>query len=416
MKKVLQLSLIGFMLIGMQFNASSQTVDSIIMDQGYANDVYYSFYYGEVKTEPRSNWDIAFYTSIFSAGIITNDGSGVELYAYPNADTSGWNNIDTTGLSTWPKLYNSEEDWEEGAFNRNGFGQLDYGWGIYNFMTHDVVGDSLFIIKLTSGEFKKLWIERKNSQNNIYFFRYGNLDNSMEVAKEYDFIPYLSKNFIYYSFENDELIDREPASDSWDILWTKYIAAQPSGAVYPVTGILSNVSVANNRFDGVPLTYSDYEAKPMDTLKAGIGFNWKTLVMSPPFHYEVVDSLVFFVKDYYGDKYKLYFNSFEIGTGKTVFTKELVYSTSVADVIEEASNLSIAPNPVSNELRFTYAGNVENMEAFVYDLSGRVVHQKKFSSTSFGEYSIPVDQLQSGMYLLLINTEKGTETQKFSVN
>ncbi len=131
------------------------------MGAGYANDVYYSFQNGTVKTVDRTNWDIAFFTPVFSAGVMINDGKGIVLYTYPKADTSGWNSVDTSGLSTWPGMYNSLDDWENGAFDRNAKGHPDYGWGVYNGINHNVVGDSIFIMKLSESVYKKFWLMKK---------------------------------------------------------------------------------------------------------------------------------------------------------------------------------------------------------------------------------------------------------------
>ncbi len=53
--------------------------DSVFLGSGYVNDIYYSFENGEIHSVDRKNWDIGFYANILSAGIITNDGNGVEL-------------------------------------------------------------------------------------------------------------------------------------------------------------------------------------------------------------------------------------------------------------------------------------------------------------------------------------------------
>ena len=89
-------------------------------------------------------------------------------------------------------------------------------------ITHNIVGDSLYVIKTEDGSFKKLWIVDKMSADNIYNIRFADLDGSNQVDQSIDVKPFISKNFIYYSITNDELLDREP-SESWDILFTKYI-------------------------------------------------------------------------------------------------------------------------------------------------------------------------------------------------
>ena len=154
--------------------------DSVTMGQLYANEIYYSLKNGEVYSYARNSWDIAFRAKIMSSSIITNDGTSVVLWSYPKSDTSGWATVDTSGLNNWTKMFNDPTDWENGAFSRNAQGHPDYGWGKYNDQTHDIVGDSIFIIKLRDGSFRKLWITRKNSINNIYYFRFANLDGSAQ--------------------------------------------------------------------------------------------------------------------------------------------------------------------------------------------------------------------------------------------
>lgn len=412
MKKNLLSGLMGLLMFAFTGNSMAQLTDSISMGSGYANDVYYSFYYGEVKTEARDNWDIAFYSAQFSAGIITNGGSGVMLYTWPNGDTTNWNTVDTSGLSGWPVLYNSIEYWEDGAFNRSALGHPDYGWGIYNMVNHSLTGDSIYIIKTVNGEYKKLWIEKKISIDNKYIFRYADLDHSNEVQKEYVMNDYLDKNFAYYSFETEELIDREPPKDQWDIVMTKYIDPMLAGFSIP-TGFLSNVRVAANKFEGVPLSYDDYSAKAFDTVKAGIGYNWKEFDMGT-FTYTIVDSLVYFVQDYYGDVYKLYFESFEMGTGKTVFVKENLYSTDINEEAVNEKSVTISPNPVKDDLRFLInSEGADKMEVHVYDLTGKELIREVVSGE--GIHTIHAAQLTEGLYFLVITSENDRYTEKFIV-
>ena len=99
--------------------ASAQnTNDSVAMGPGYANEVYYSFTTGSVAEVPRSGWDIAFHTELWSATILINEGVGVQLWNYPKGDTNAWAIIDTTGLTTWKAYYNNHATWDDGAFTR----------------------------------------------------------------------------------------------------------------------------------------------------------------------------------------------------------------------------------------------------------------------------------------------------------
>jgi hypothetical protein len=162
------------------FNGKAQTIvrDTAFMSPNQTNDVYYSLVNGTTANVARDNWDIAFYTSVTSAGILINDGSGMVLYSYPKGDSSAWATVDTIGLYTWTKLYNTDTNWEAGAFNRNDQGHPDYGWGIYNTVSHNLTGDSIFIIKLIDGSFKKLRILKKESAANKYYLSWANLDGT----------------------------------------------------------------------------------------------------------------------------------------------------------------------------------------------------------------------------------------------
>ena len=61
-------------------------------------------------------------------------------------------------------LHNSDTSWNYGAFiSTQSNDMFDYGWGVYNIQTHNIVGDSLFIIKTINGNWKKLFIKRKTS-------------------------------------------------------------------------------------------------------------------------------------------------------------------------------------------------------------------------------------------------------------
>ena len=328
MKRIITITTLLIMVMGLY---AQPVQDQITMSPGYAYDVFYSMETGEVGQADRSNWDIAFYTAPFSAGIITNGPEGVDLYLYPNGDTTAWDNIDTTGLASWTPLYNDQNEWENGAFNRNALGHPDYGWGIYNQINHNVIGDSIYIIKLTDGSFKKLWINRKISVENRYLFEYANLDGSMTVSVDLQVNDYLTKNFVYYSMVTDEAQDREPSKDSWDIVFTQYMADQEVGGQYPVTGVLNNVNVAGNMFEGVGPDFDDWTTQPLDTSKVTVGYEWKSFDLGT-FSWTIVDSLAYFLQTLEGDVYKLVFTAFEgQATGVTEFEKMLVSGLGIGD-------------------------------------------------------------------------------------
>jgi hypothetical protein len=420
MKKLLQSLMLIAVSVVLSTNANGQAVaDSIEMGDGYANDVYYSFENGEVLSTPRVSWDIAFHTPIFSATILTNDGGGVELYTYPDADTSGWNNLDTNGMAGWKIIYNSDTVWEDGAFNRNTTGHPDYGWGRYNPINHDVVGDSIYVLKGIDGQYRKVWIERKNSIGNTYYLRYANLDGTNEQKDTLNINPYTSKNFVYYTFSDGELIDREPDTASWDILFTQYQAVYPTGDIVKVTGVLNNMKVYSNRFHPVGLDYIDWLAEPLDTARAPIGWDWKTFNFQT-FTYDAVDSLVYFVQTWDRSVYKLYFTAFYSGMagGKAVFMKELISPASIEEILPAEGIMTISPNPARDHFRIQFEEDIdERVSYLLVDLSGRqLLNGETYVSGRQLELSLPEGPVTSGMHILFVQIGNKAFTSKLIVN
>jgi hypothetical protein len=390
------------------------SLDSVVMGPNYANDIYYSFENGIVASVPRTNWDIGFHTTVWTATIITNGAAGVELYTYPKADTTGWNTVDTTGQSTWNILYDSEDTWEDGAFNRAATGHPDYGWGKYNPINHDVVGDSIYILKTLNGTFKKIWIIRKNSSNNTYYIRNANLDGSDDHVVELNINPYRNVNFVYYTFSPETLLEREPDTASWDVLFTKYIAIYPTGDPYPVMGVLDNFKVYSNKFYPVGPDFNDWTSTPLDSTKSPIGWEWKTYDGA----YTVADSTAFFVHSRNKDIYKLVFTKFEGGsTGKIVFDKMAVSPSGIPFTKPGKAEISVYPNPVRDHLHIDLGEEVHGKAMVsIFDMTGRQVFSSRLDVDGHTiSLAVPGSSFGRGLHLLKIETAKEIFTSKFLV-
>ncbi|MBZ0243866.1 MAG: T9SS type A sorting domain-containing protein, partial [Bacteroidales bacterium] len=401
MMKFNYLLLLSFVLTS-SFAFSNAEADSVSMGEGYANDVFYSLENGVVATAERANWDIGFYTTKWSAGIIINGGTGTKLVTYQNGDTTSWNAIDTTGMASWKQLNNSDTLWEEGAFNRNALGHPDYGWGVYNMVTHDVVGDSIYIITLANGAKKKLWIKRKNSTNNTYTFLFTDLFSNREHREVLDVTPYEDKMFVYYNLSTRTLIDREPVRNSWDLLFSRYTATvydtEGNPSPYIVVGVLSNEGVLANKHYPVGDNYRDWSSKLLEDVKTQIGHDWKYFDMDT-FGYGIEDSTVYFVQNLKGDVYKFvptYFSG--TSEGKTVFTKELISLVSVDERLTTDDDMSIIPNPATNQIRIAVnALSTSLAEVHIYDLTGKEVFNTK-KPIAEGQLELELDNFQSGLY------------------
>jgi len=408
MKKIIYSIIILLITEAVAFGQSTPTRDSLSMGDKYANDIFYSLENGEISVVPRQTWDIAFYTARFSAGIIINEGSGDLLFTYPNGDTADWANIDTAGLSTWPPMYNSNQIWEDGAFNANATGHPDYGWGIYNPVNHNLYGDSLFIIFIPDAGYKKLWIKEKKSVDNIYVFRFADLDGTNDHSVELDVNPYVMKRFIYYSISNNEVVDREPPAEDWDILFTKYIDSVPNNegsySPYLVTGATLNVDIKANNFYPVTEDFNDWLSKPMDSAKNTIGYDWKEFDMNS-FSWTVKDSNYYFIRNFKDDIYKLKFVEWSgSNTGNFVLDKWLVSLSSVNERHVLPLSLNLFPNPASGRFIVRSQENPEgDVILTIIDQTGRQVYRSQFTGKDLN-YGITLENLnlKHGFYILNI--------------
>jgi hypothetical protein len=384
------------------------------MGQYYANEIYYSMKNGEVSSYSRNSWDIAFRTKIMSSSIITNDGTGVVLWSYPKADTAGWATVDTGGLSTWTRMFNDPAVWENGAFSRNAQGHPDYGWGRYNDETHDVVGDSLFIIKLRDGSFRKLRIIRKNSVNNIYYFRTANLDGTGQQDLSINCNNYIAKDFVGFSLETNLAVDYQPVKADWDIVFTKYMSIQSGGQPYPVTGVLSNDGVKSKKFFPVSLDYVDYTHGDWDSTRSSVGWEWKYIDTNYVYH--IVDSTVYFVKSMGGDIYKLIFSKFAgSSTGVIVFETGKAAGLGITGKTI-SGELSIYPNPAVNQIHVSLTRVSSGSELLEFsDMTGKILERRSLEP-GFGQLSLDISGLASGIYFIRISFQEGSVSKKVMIS
>ena len=249
--------------------------------------------------------------------------------------------IDTAGYKTWKSLYNSLSTWEDGAFNMNQTGHPDYGWGLYNSITHGLAGDSVYLIKLQDGTFKQMFIDEKNSVANIYTFRYADISGENQVIENARCVDYQTKLFLYYSLQNKAFADREPEKSAWDMVLTKFT---DTAINYTVTGFLTNektsVAVYHAANSSVASAAGLQDTTEFKSDIGAIGNSWYRL---SGMSIVPVDTMVYFVKTSAGDIYKMqvnYFQSGASGKGLVGTTRKKLYpaeGTAVNDTLEMGS-------------------------------------------------------------------------------
>lgn len=373
---------------------------------GYANEVFYSLENGTVRSEPLADWDIGFQIAGYSSSIITNGGAGVELYAVPNRTADAWAGpVDTAGMDSWDLWYNSTDSWDLGAFNMNQDYQTgNFGWGEYNMNTHIVTGSTIYVIILPDGKAKKIMIDRLSA--GTYFFRYADLDGTNEVEASVSKSNFLGKNFGYYSIRDGKTVDREPASDAWDLVFGKYVTYLTPTIPYGVTGVRSNVNVTTARVKtGNPATVPVPGDVAFTPVINTIGYDWKSFTGTA---YKVSDSLAFFVKrNSDGAIYRIVFTEFGgNATGNFVFNQERIGASSVSDEKGNTTVAALYPSSTQRgaavEVVYSLERAVTGARALVHDVSGRVISTIDLDPTA-GMHSVAFTAPDAaGLYFVAI--------------
>ncbi|WP_343636469.1 T9SS type A sorting domain-containing protein [Fluviicola sp.] len=412
MKKGLLLSFLAFA----GFSNAQLVSDSVTMGAGYANNIWYSLQNDEQGTaQAANNWDLGFATTIspsnpLAASIIFNNKIGA-VYAVPGSNGTDLATADTTGMASWTPLYNSEETWSEGALNAASAGGTDYGWGNYDAVNHTgIVANRVFAIKYTNNSVK-LFTVSLSFMSSSYTVDYSNADHSGTGSATVGITAYATKNFVYLPL-GGAVVDREPASTTWDLLFTQYAAN--NGAPYPynmVTGILHNVGVevaevhpVNNPETDMSFGIATY-SEDINT----IGYDWKTYSGS----YTIEDSLVYFVKDVDGDYWRLIMTGFS-GTslGKFNFKKEKVSSLGITENKELISG--IFPNPAANQVT-VMVDSESDATVKVVSMTGQVVFENAATSNALQAMTISTVDFTNGVYLVQVSNGAATTTQRLVV-
>jgi len=420
MKKILFPAL--FVLSTLSTFAQSVITDSVSMGKDYMNQVWYSLSDDEQGTQARNNWDIAFRANRpDQPTIMVNHTGGSNItrnfWIYPKGARANWTSVDTTGLSTWPPLYNMETQWK-GAMGRyiDPTNKYDFGWGIKDAGTYYIVGDSIYIIRTQSGAYKKLLIDQL--AGSLYKFTYANIDGSDAASSSVNIASYASKNFIYFNLSTKTEADREPPAANWDMVFGQYATADfiATAPGFLVNGVLVNEGVSVAKAAVAPAaraTYKEFGAHVLNPEINGIGYNWKSST------HVLNDSFVYFIRRKSGEVWKLVFTGWTSGLidkATSTFTKQMLVTASVRPGQKNTATFSVVPNPASNGAEMVYnldppAGD----DAFisVSDLTGRTLRTIPLQSAAgFYRQSLPVEGLPAGTYLVRLTTADGSAVQQ----
>ncbi len=409
MKKLLPF--LTIILIGFASTIQAQTwqADSINMNPGVTSDVFYSLNNGSVKTESNSNWILALGTSQYTAAIWANHTAGVRVFR-TGKNVSQWSTI-TLADTALESLINPDTSWDTGALNAKAASAFDYGWGTYNTTTHNVYGDSIFIVA-QANNFYQFVVDSMDGTKNDYYVRIAPVGMAQFTAP-YTFAKapkYTNSNFMYITAGMQGLKDtvREPAKDTWDLLFTNYIgtvALQGGGTgKYPVKGVLANrgtktarIQVAN--VDTIATTYGSY---PLNMMLSNIGSDWKIFNGAG---YDYPQDLTYLVEAKDGSLWQMKFNGYSTASGKIKFDKrKLGAPLAINDVENNVASFGVYPNPIQDATIVSVDAKASaNAILSVIDLQGKVVISRNFSiNAGLNALQLSTSTLQTGNYLISI--------------
>jgi hypothetical protein len=385
----------------------AQTED-MVETAGGVNDVYYSFNSKTKTPVSRTTWDIGLTTNPQSASIIINENGGTELYLYGN-DTSKWSSLDTAGMK-WTNIYNSETTWASGAFANQGTTHPDYGWGMYNMTTHDIVGNRIFILKNTAGEYWKVMIPVMKAAGD-FSVRIAKLSGASETTYTFNKNDYKAKHFHMIPVSDVPMsITTNPNKEDWDILFTKYITyvnQGPNSRFQPVGGVKVNIGCEVAQRDGIATTSDDTASLAWNTDITEIGWDWKTFDFGSSSYFMEIDR-TYFIRTPKGAVWKLWFTDYTVGTANYSFNTKLLTAAAGTNELVKL-NTAVYPNPTNGVLTISNKENT-NLTLSLMNAQGMVV--VKDNVAAHANLNIATTDLAKGVYFLELNTANASQTQR----
>lgn len=185
----------------------SQAQENILqIDQGknYTQSVFLDLATKEVTTIDFTTWDIAFATGARDVSVLINEAvkggeAGRSLHLF-STSSNDFSETDMTQIKD--TLFNGDAALSDGAFNtvKDTANAFDFGWGLYNPSTHIVSGTQIFIIQLRNGDYKKIRIDKYDTQK--YTFIYADSLSKAQDAIGYEW-KYFDRNTFQYTILDD---------------------------------------------------------------------------------------------------------------------------------------------------------------------------------------------------------------------
>lgn len=425
---------------------AQEVSDSVSMLPRNVLDVYYNFETGSKDTVRTNNWHLAFgvrkaqppFKTMQAATIRINEGSGVEVFK-SSFTASEWNDFDSTNWKTWPTFFNSDSSWDVGAFNqlRNMANPFDYGWGQYDMGSRDVIGNKIWMLAITTSSnpsapktFKKLFIN-KVVYDTQWVFTISNLNGTDSNTVTINKSAFANKMHAYYNVFTNQVIDREPVMNTWDLLFTKYkteVTLFGQTLMYPVMGVLQNPMLQTAKLmeagaDSMRLGGAN-DSMYFKSKISNIGWDWKEITTTPG-AWPVKDSLAYFMKraNNNGNYARLVFTGYFADPTtqyiKFNLLKYLIIPIGNSEINTSFNQVQIFPNPTNGlaNINFELKNLSREVSLRIVDLNGREITSKTMNPSQLNNgFDLDLSGLNSGIYFVTLVADGSAYTAKLMIN
>lgn len=290
----------------------------IILGETYATQAFYNLATNSTISENIvSAWDLAFECNDSAWHVVLN--AAQVMYAGNSKDTVFGN-------------VTSSKDLEMLFDNSNG--DLDStAIGEWYYYDNDTANSHHYVYVIDRGVDENFDENGTNKitldiANNTYILKYADLNGDNEKTIHIEKND--AYNYVYFSFNDDAVVDIAPPKEAWSLKFSKYQTMLKDGDddyPYLVTGVLlntKNVTVALDSTDFLAINIQDTSNYEFTTKMDFIGYDWKYYSFDNG-NYTLVDKHNFIIKNYDGFFYKMRFIDFYDEAGiKGTITLEMV--------------------------------------------------------------------------------------------
>ncbi len=397
------------------FAQSFAQLDSLSIGASKKDIAFFSLSSKATTTIANDDWHLAFSpkkqvfpsNTLQAAAIRINEANGVSLYKIPGLGLNDFDMVDTAGWRGWEKVHDSDTLIWMGAFNRNmDISNFNYGWGAYNQTTHNVTGNSLFLVELPNGDLKKFAVLR-NEWDTAFIVRYSPVSaSSKDTVLFINKMPYRTKNYVYVDLNLNTIANREPISKDWDVTFSVYADADGNKKV----GLLLNNDVT-------ALGKQTYSAQ--NPCPTNIAFNddynaLGTLGSSDVLDSNVVADNVSYIRTANGRIFSVQFSNPDLATNTIYFTTTLCSGATAINDDKSIFDLSIYPNPANDFIVINSTANLASPAQLVMcDVTGKVCLSTTLHDTTS---KVNIDYLENGVYFIRMSIDDKIATTKLVVN